>query len=172
MKKALITVLALVLALGMIIPLAAPAAAADSPQRWISVTNGPITFTENIGGVQITVCGGAAPVPPLFIPTPNLLVPASGTFVGHIVKPTTNKATEESWFEVTQFTGYIILGSAPFYFNFAGDIKVNIHNGTQPNQPIITLRSADPVPLFVPDILPAGLYQNIQMMGWKVVHAK
>jgi hypothetical protein len=125
--------------------------------------SGAILLNENIGGMLIQISGS---------PVYNPLVPAFGTFTGHIVRPD-GKSTEDSWFEVTEFSGYIIINSAPIPCNLVGDLKVIIHNGGQPNQPIISIRSSDPI--FVPGLsqLPTDLYSNVQMLGWfNFVHAK
>ena len=166
MKKAL-AIIGIVTLLSMVFSL--PVAAA-SPDR----ANGPpetmdltLPFTENISGVQVTICGGTAS-------GANPFSAASGTFIAHILKPASATALEESWFEVTSFTGWVILSVPPafppppaaviaaHYYSFDGRIKVMVHNGTQTNQPIISIRSSEPV--YVPFL--NAEYSNIQMLGW------
>jgi len=161
MKKILVTI-ALVMCL--LFTFSMPVAAANGPPLSVS---GDISLSEEIGGMLITICGG----------TPSLPIPgtsATGTFTGHILRPESSVALEESWFEVTSFSGWIIIGPltspmAAHYYSFEGNIKVLVHNGTQKNQPVISIRSSEPI--FVP-ILNASA-SNIQMVGWgNIVHAK
>jgi hypothetical protein len=117
--------------------------------------------------MPITICGGTAAFP-------VLASSATGTFTGHILRPSSDVALEESWFEVTAFRGWIIIGplSSPMaahYYSFEGSIKVLVHNGMQKNQPIISIRSSEPI--FVP--LLNATASNIQMVGWgNIVHAQ
>ncbi len=115
---------------------------------------GPISLSppENIGGVLVGVEG-------------------TGTLTMHINKPPSGHALEESWFEVTSFTGVVTLNGLPLNVS-ASNVKVNIHNGTMAHQPIITIRFAEPTPLSIPGILNPGLYSIIQMLGWgNIIHA-
>lgn len=172
MRKSLIC-LFLVVALSFVFAFPASAAGGTPPEK-ISVINGDIAFSENIGGVLITVCGGNPPEinplpPPQYIPQYDLTLPAHGSFTGHIVRPN-GLATEESWFEITEFTGYLIVGDIPFYYNLTGKVRVNIHNGTQKSgfQPIISIHSSEPI--FIPVL--NGMYSNVQMLGWnRIVNA-
>ncbi|MFH1381375.1 MAG: hypothetical protein ABIH70_00585 [Chloroflexota bacterium] len=161
MKKILV---AITLVLCLLLTFSMPLAAANGPPMSVS---GDIILSEEIGGILITVCGG----------TPNFPIPgtpATGTFTGHILRPASSIALEESWFRVTAFSGWIIIGSlnspiAAHYYSFEGTIQVLVHNGTQTNQPVISIRSSEPI--FVP-ILNASA-SNIQMVGWgNIVHAK
>jgi hypothetical protein len=161
MKKILVAI-AIVMCLLLIFSM--PVMAAKGPPVSVS---GNISLSEEIGGMLITICGGTPSLP-------ILGAPATGTFTGHILRPASSVALEESWFKVTTFSGWIIIGPlaspmAAHYYSFEGTIKVLVHNGTQTNQPVISIRSSEPI--FVP-ILNASA-SNIQMVGWgNIVHAK
>jgi hypothetical protein len=186
LKKILMILFVMMLVIGVTVPMAIPVAANNPPQSWLSDTQ--ILHSENIGNTQVTICGAILDTGiPSPYPTLNyysaVLTPADGTFVGHTVFPN-GKSTEDSWFKLTQFKGYIIFsnpadypnvvgipGISIFQYDFTGNIKVNIHNGPQSNQPIITIRSSIPISINIPMLDISGDYNIIQLKGWQIIHA-
>ena len=155
MKKVLaiigiITMLSLFLGL----PVAASGSNGNPPVEVTVPPPGMIVLdNENIGGVNVSVFG-------------------FGIYKSHINKPASNRALEESWFEVTSFTGYISLNGVPMPVS-ASDVKVIIHAGalSKANQPIITIHSSVPINLY--GLFGVGFFTDIQMVGWgNIVHVK
>lgn len=151
MKRFLAIVLTIVLSLAFAAPVAADAPGGPP----VSVT-GPIDFFEVIGGIPISIVG-------------------VGSFTAHIVKLDTsgeNPAIEESWFRVAQFTGVIsVFGLPPIPYEIA-DVRITVHAGTQPSQPIFTVRSSEPFLLPLPPPFGPGPFTMVQMVGGEIIFAK
>jgi hypothetical protein len=151
--KMLITVF---LAICLVLAFAVPASAAK-----------PITQTYNdeiILAETIMVGGVAVPI----------LVHGSGTITNHVVK--TPASSEESWFEISSFSGYMFIGPYGPQFMGLADVKVTFHSGNgRGQQPLITIRSSTPIVIPEPFATMFGLhdtYTKIQMVGGKIIYAK
>jgi hypothetical protein len=153
--KMLITVF---LAICLILAFAIPASAAK-----------PITKTytnEIILDETIVVAGVAVPI----------YVFGNGTITNHVVK--TPAASEESWFKISSFSGYMFIGPyGPQPMAFA-DVEVHFHSGNGTGQqPLITIRSSTAFAVPAPFNVQFGLlnpngYTMIQMVGGKIIYAK
>jgi hypothetical protein len=101
-------------------------------------------------------------------------VEGKGYYTGHVVKPTSTGVMENSWFELTSFTGQVILfygtilQQPPIPYAYDGELKIQIHLGTQPSKPNISIKSS--VPVFIPII--NAWYTDIKIVGGKVIFAK
>jgi hypothetical protein len=113
---------------------------------------------------------------PGLVPTIDYIpvhIEGTGNFTGHVVKPTSEGVMENSWFELTAFTGQVILFYGTPYesiipYDYNGMLKIDIHLGTQPSKPNITIKSS--VPIFIPII--NAWYTDIKIVGGKVIFAR
>jgi hypothetical protein len=101
-------------------------------------------------------------------------IEGTGNFTGHVVKPTSEGVMENSWFELTSFTGEVVLFyGIPGYettipYDYNGMLKIVIHLGTQPSKPNVTIKSS--VDIYIPIINKA--YTDIKIVGGKVIFAR